>query len=194
MEIDNKGNPTHPYLRLNDHDLLPLKPGDLVAVQVNLDRPAYCYVVWIEANGTVDPVYPWIPGKWEERPAEEQPVRHFRQPKGPDSWHTLEGGPAGMHTLLLLVRDTPLPRDVDLRAELEGAAPQRMPWRKPQATAWFENGELVRRDAAPTSDPDDGKSDAPVRVLQEQLRSRLGPGGGKLFQYTRAVSFASRGK
>ena len=194
LEINNEGNPAHRFLRLNDRDELPLKPGDMVAVQTNLDHPGYCYAVWIEADGTVDPVYPWNPGNWEERPAEEQPVRRLRQPKEPDSWHTLEEGPAGMHTLLLLVRETPLPRDVDLRAELAGAAPQGTPWRKPQATAWFENGELIRHEGQLAADFDDGKNDDPVRLLQERIRSRLGPGEGKLFQYTRAVSFASRGK
>ncbi len=64
LEINKEGNPAHRFLRLNDRDELPLKPGDMVAVQTNLDHAGYCYAVWIEADGTVDPVYPWNPGNW----------------------------------------------------------------------------------------------------------------------------------
>src|SRR5207247_1487817 len=72
--IYDQSDPNRQNVHLNDPNVAPLKPGDRFAVEAQLDRPAYCYVLWIDADGTVDPVYPWKPGHWDERPAEEQPV------------------------------------------------------------------------------------------------------------------------
>ena len=181
-------DPKRQNVHLGDPDVLPLKPGDRITVEAQLDQPGYCYILWIDADGSVDPVYPWKPGHWDERPAEEQPVL-----RPPDRSATIHESVPGMETLVLLVRDAPLPRDVDLRKELGPIRPQVQ--QTLYATVWFENGEVVKGEPGRSAAGwDEAKVDDPVRATQEQIRSRLGPGKDKLFQYTRAVSFADRGK
>ena len=124
---------------LNDPDVLPLKPGDGVAIEVEMSPPAYLYVLWVGADGTVDPVYPWEPGDWSARPADEQPVRRLRRPA--DSFYPLKPSAQGMETLVLLTRETPLPQGVDLKAELGNVEPQTL--QKLESTVWFENGTVV---------------------------------------------------
>jgi hypothetical protein len=186
--IYDPDDPHRQNVHLNEPDVMPLRPGDKIAVEGGLDRPAYCYVLWIDADGTVDPVYPWRPGHWEERPAEEQPVQRLRRPDAMDGFYPIKESAAGMETLVLLVRDTPLPPEVDLRAELEPIQPQAL--QTLRATVWFENGGVVRGEAGRAPNWDEERIDDPVRATQEQVRSRL----GRLFPYTRAVSFADRGK
>jgi Protein kinase domain len=51
-------NPRRQNVRLTAPDVLPLKPGDRFAVEAEMNRPAYLYVVWIDADGTAAPIYP----------------------------------------------------------------------------------------------------------------------------------------
>jgi hypothetical protein len=93
-----------------------------------------------------------------------------------------------METLVLLARESPLPRDVDLEKLLGKLGPQAMP--DELAVAWFEDGEVVRDE--PERAPNLGKSQAssnPLLRTQGLLRQRL----RGLFAYSRAVSFANRG-
>ncbi len=178
-------NPRRQNVRIDAPDVLPLKPGDGIAVEAEINPPAYLYIVWIDADGSVDPVYPWKPGHWEDRPAQEQPVTRLRRPE--DSFFPMGPSTPGMETLVLLARETALPADVDLRAELGQVRPQAS--QTLQAMAWFENGAVVKNE--PGRKPMwDEKLDDPVGATQEQVRTRL----GSLFPYTRAVSFAVRGK
>ena len=186
--IYDPSDPHRQNVHLNDPDVMPLRPGDKIAVEAGLDRSAYCYVLWIDADGTVDPVYPWRPGHWDTRPAEEQPVQWLRRPEALDRFFPIKESAAGMETLVLLVREKPLPPDVDLRAELGPVQPQGL--QTLRATAWFENGGVVKNEAGRAPNWDEERIDDPLRATQEQIRSRL----GRWFAYTRAVSFADRGK
>ena len=67
--IYDPNDPHRQNRHLNDPDVLPLKPGDGVAIEAEMSPPAYLYVLWVGADGTVDPVYPWEPGDWDARPA-----------------------------------------------------------------------------------------------------------------------------
>ncbi len=182
-------NPRGQVDRLNAPNILPLKPGDRFSIEAEMKPPAYLYILWIDADGTVDPVYPWKPGHWEERPTEEQPLQQLRRPEATDHWFTIKESAPGMETLVLLARETPLPAGVDLRTELGPVRPQTS--QALQSTVWFENGVVVKNEPGRSAaDWDEEKADDPVRATQEQIRSRL----GRLFPYTRAVSFAVRGK
>jgi len=181
-------DPQRQNVRLNTPDVLPLKPGDRFAVEAEMNPPAYLYILWIDADGKVNPIYPWKPGHWEERPAEEQPVGRLRRPEALDHWFTIKESAPGMDTLVLLTRDAPLPADMDLRAELGEVHSQTM--QSPHATAWFENGALVKNEPGRKGDFDEQTLGDPVLAAQEQIRARL----GRWFPYTRAVSFADRGK
>ena len=181
-------NPQRQNVRLNAPEVLPLKPGDRFAVEAEMNPPAYLYILWINGDGSVDPLYPWKPGHWEPRPAEEQPVGRLRRPEAVDRWFTIKESTPGMETLVLLARETPLPADADLRAELGPLRPQTL--QALQATVWFENGMVVKDEPGRKADFNEEKLDDPVTATQEQIRSRL----GRWFPYTRAVSFADRGK
>ncbi|MEJ7636955.1 MAG: hypothetical protein WKF75_02930 [Singulisphaera sp.] len=97
---------------------LPMRLGDQVRIAVQVSRPAFLYLVWIDSEGAPQPVYPWKGGKWDGRPAEEHPVGRLDLPEAIEGAWEVKKGPAGMETFLLLARETPLPSGVDLRALL----------------------------------------------------------------------------
>jgi hypothetical protein len=96
-----------------------------------------------------------------------------------------------METLVLLVRATPLPQDVDLAKALGGlGAQQRGKEEELGDVAWFENGWLVTTEKERAANLKDiGESSNPVLRLQQALRQRL----GEHFAYTRAVTFGNLG-
>jgi serine/threonine protein kinase len=175
-------------MRLRDDAVLPLSLDDEVAVEVELNRPAYPYVLWINAEGEAQPIYPWRRGQWDERPDEERALDRLRRPDAPNFWRQKKGQP-GMETLLLLVREEPWPAAVDLRQLLNDLPKQTM--QNPQAAVWFENWQVVHGE--PTREPnvfDEHRHEDPVMATQRLLRERL----GQLCSYSRAVSFANQGR
>ncbi len=186
-------DPQRQNMHLNQKGVLPLKPGDRFAVEAEISPPAYLYILWIDADGSVEPIYPWRGGDWKDLPPEEKPVEKVRRPSASDrpfgGTFGVKESVQGMETLVMLARKTPLPRGVDLKAEL-GAVP-RQTLRTLQAAAWFENGKLVTDEPTRSAiDFGDEKDDDPVMATQKQIQTRL----GRLVPYTRAVSFAVRGK
>src|SRR5262249_20775070 len=97
----------------------------------------------------------------------------------------------GMESLLLLVRDQPLPRDADLRPVFRNLPGQSSEIFR---ILWLENGAEVRDEqgrtavrGAPTF-AQARERDDPVLRTQRLLKSRL----QGLFPYTRAVCFDFR--
>jgi predicted Ser/Thr protein kinase len=192
-------------LRLLDGDVLPLTLADEVAVEVELNRPAYLYVIWINPEGKAQPIYPWRSGKWDELPAGEIPAGRLRRPSDLRAFWGLQqhspGGGAvgvpivlskprpGMETLLLLVREGPWPADVELCGLLTGLPTQTM--QGPGAAVWFEDWQVVHGEA--TREPnffDEHRHEDPVLETQRLLRARL----GRYCSYSRAFSFANQGR
>jgi serine/threonine protein kinase len=191
--------------RLRDDEVLPLTLEDRVAVEVELNRPAYLYVIWINTEGKAQPIYPWTSGEWDEGPAEEKPMDRLRRPSDRDNFWGLQqhspGGGAvgvpivlikprpGMETLLLLVREESWPAGVDLRGLLTGLPKPAM--QNSLAAVWFEDWEVVQGE--PKREPnffDVRRREDPVLQTQRLLRERL----GRYCSYTRAVSFANQGR
>src|SRR5439155_19645794 len=54
-------------VRLNHPGALPLRPGDGMRIEVQLNRPAYVYVVWLDTDGKATPLFPWDE-EWSKRP------------------------------------------------------------------------------------------------------------------------------
>jgi hypothetical protein len=187
--VTEPDNPRRHLLHLHDPAARPLKKGDEVRVVAELNRPAYLYVLWIDTQGKVWPVYPWLEGEWDRRPEQERPVQRLSLPEKPGDIWPIKPGPAGMETLVLLARETPLPREVDLAKALGDLGPQ--PLLDEMDVAWFENGELERGDperGPNLKEPREGSS--PVLRTQGALQERL---KGLGFTYTQAVTFANRG-
>jgi hypothetical protein len=94
---------------------LPAVTGELVKLEVDLNRPAYIYLVWADSKEAVG-LYPWDHEngqKLTEPPPPQRPQARLVFPPGQSYGLPLEGEP-GLETALLLARTTPLPRDVNL--------------------------------------------------------------------------------
>ena len=190
LRIDDPANPGRRRLRLDQPGALPLKAGDRFRIEVKLNRPAYLYLFWLGSDGKVAPIYPWAPGHWDRRPAEEvKKDRLDLPPNADEAWEILPGNP-GLETIVLMAReDSPLRRDVDLSKLATG---QPVPARPGLDTAvWIENGREVTLDpqgrAAPTSKT--RKSDDPVLRIRRMLQDKVQPLG----DYSQAVLFPNRG-
>jgi hypothetical protein len=92
-----------------------------------------------------------------------------------------------METLILLVRNEPLPPTVDMQQLLAGLPAT--PLEDQRAILWFDDGRVP-------SGPDRGprfhelrKLDDPLQKVQQTLRQRLSPH----FPVMRSVSFANAG-
>jgi hypothetical protein len=191
VHVWDTAHPERRHLRLNQPGALPLRAGDLVRVEAEVRPAAYLYLVVIDPAGQAQPLYPWKPGQWDGRPADEQPVEKLSLPEAADEGWRVQQGPPGMETLLLLARPRPLTaaNEAELKAAVTGLGPQ--PAQDPRSVVWFENGEEVKEDEAARAWEFNGsKIDDPVLRTQALLRGRLRP----LFPYTRAVSYANAGK
>jgi hypothetical protein len=185
--VSEPDNPKRQALRLHEPGARPLRPGDEVRVEVVLKgRPGYVYVLWIDARGKVIPLYPWQDLNWNSRPAAEKPVAgRLILPEG-GTVYPIVPSPQGLETLVMLVRATPLPADVDLPGLLGDLGEQKAT--DPQYVRWFENGQVV------TGEPDrapGGRAEAsdPAERTQGRIRQRL----GERFAFSRAVSFFNLG-
>ncbi len=184
LRVTERNNPRRQRLLLHQPGALPLRPEDEMEYEIQVNRPAYLYLVYLDSEGNATPLFPWQNYGWKQRPAEEKRLRLFQ--KG-----SLRASPSGIESLLLLVRDDPLPAHEDLLALFAGL-PKQKALPDPRARAWFENGELVRDD--PDRGPPvligQGDSNAdPVMLTQKLLQEKLRP----LFPYTRAACFAFQG-
>jgi hypothetical protein len=167
----------------------PIHRSDQIRVKVAMNRPSYIYLLWIGGDGKVAPVYPWRPGDWHNRPPQEQPIDRLCLPPELDRGWPM-GGDAGMESIVLLVRDTPLPSNVDLENAVLGLQPQKL--QSADALVEFEGGRPVTESMDHTRAPlffDSQRIDDPLLQNQQLLAERL----GRHFQFMSAISFANRG-
>ena len=175
---------------IRDAAARPMHRSDQIRVKVAMNRPAYVYLLWVGGDGKVAPVYPWRPGDWRNRTEQEQPIDHLSLPPEQDRGWPMGGG-AGMETIVLLARDTPLPPTVDLESAAAGLQPQKV--QSPDALVEFEGGHPVTESMDHTRAPlffDSQRIDDPLLQNQQLLEERL----GRHFQFISAVSFANRGE
>ena len=100
-----------PGLSVDDPKAVPLQAGDYVRLEVRLHRPAYIYVLQLEASGDVAPLYPWLKCDWGQRGAEQPSVR-LDLPSDPlKKSIPLTDGPSGIEAFVVLVREGPLGED-----------------------------------------------------------------------------------
>ena len=146
--------------------------------------------MWIRSDGKVGPIYPWAPGHWDRRPAEEARTdRLDLPPKTGEAWEIPSGDP-GLEAVVLLAREaSPLPRDVDLARSLAGLPAQPRP--SLDHAVWIENGREVTLDAHDRAAPSTKtrKSDDPVLRFRRLLQDKVQPLG----DYTQAILFPNEG-
>ena len=92
---------------------LPLRPGDQVRLDIHVRPKAYAYVLWIDAQGRIVPVYPWVAGQWSQRGPEVKIDRLSLPFAAEEAW-TMQSEVAGMETIVLLLNDRPCP-DLETR-------------------------------------------------------------------------------
>jgi serine/threonine protein kinase len=177
-------------MSIRDAQARPLQPDDQIRISVTVNRPAYVYLLWIDSVGKLSPVYPWAPGDWTERPADEVPIQSLSLPKDVEQGWPMTG-PAGMESLVLLARDSPLPSSIDLRDLLGQFPVQRM--HHPQALVWFHDGVMTMPDQDVVRGPkffDPQGLHDPLLQTHQTVAKKL----RALFGVIRAVSFANYGE
>ena len=190
MMVWSKDGPDIRKLRLGEPNALPLHRGDTVRIEAVVQPAAYLYLFWIDTEGTAVPLYPWKPGRWGTRPAEEEKRDQLELPPSPGKGLELKTNTEGMETLVLLAFAEPLKAGKEGEDEVKrlfaGLGEQR-PVQHRFAAVWFENGRELKGDPGrqrvhfEVTDIND-----PVLRVQELLRGRL----GKRAAFTAAVSFA----
>jgi hypothetical protein len=179
---------------IDESGALPVRAGDRMVLELWLSQPAYCYLLWLDSQGRVVPLYPWNIDDMEVTDANASPpvsrkgVQIVASPltigKG---WQF--GNSRGLETVLLLARRTPLPAEVKL-GELLGGLPL-TPMRGPEevASLRFDQGQ-----ANPTtllaqnrgSEAEAREVDAPLLQRLARLREH--------FEIVRALRFAHEGE
>jgi tetratricopeptide (TPR) repeat protein len=174
-------------LRIGEHpQALPVRNGEMVHLEARLNQRAYVYLLWLDSQGNVDPLYPWE-RDFRRLPSAQTPVEQVESPpEWNKGWAVV--GPSGLETALLLARRSPLPADVDLTQVIGKLQPS--PFRQPQEVAVFGFGRQLtafghidqnRKPAAEAA-----KVDEPLLALVERLRRH--------FEMIRAVRFAHQGE
>jgi len=107
---------------VRDPRFAPLRPNDEIRVAIRVNRPAYLYVLVIDAEGKSSIVHPWAASSMRVRSTGQSRAIALSLPA--DQTWILDDGPRGVETILLLAADTPLPSRIDLRSFLHGLESQ----------------------------------------------------------------------
>lgn len=177
-------------LRLQEPGALPLKASDKFRIEGEVDPPAYVYVVWVDPDRDVTPVYPWDARTgWGSRPADEQPVERVSLPRNVGNRYTAPKAKPGVATIVLLARATPLeaPDDV-VKTWFESLPDLPLPAGGDGAAVWFDNFIEVRDPLRLRTFGEVGADDVFAR-WQGELQRALGGQVG----FQTAVSFARTG-
>jgi hypothetical protein len=173
---------------LGDPGVLPLEVNDEIRVEAEVNRPGYLYVIWIDTEGKPLPIYPWKGGRWDQLEQEQQTERLSLPETAGNRW-PIGRSASGMETLVLLVRQTPWPRDQNLPDLLTGLPVPKV--QDKQALVWFRDWAVVRDEPKRAPNLFDERRPAdPVLRTQQLLQQRL----GSHCAMSCAVSFANAGK
>jgi hypothetical protein len=136
-------------LRLDDPRALPLRREDKFRIEATVEPPAYLYLIWVDPGKDVTPVYPWDPEKgWGTRPAEERPTGKVSLPAGAADRYTAPKAKAGVATMVVLARPTPLDvADEVVKGWFEALPDLRLPPGQEGGAVWFDNYAVVTGDA-----------------------------------------------
>lgn len=118
---------------------VPVSAVDRLCIDVRLNQPAFVYLLWINSEGVAEPVYPWKPGRWDERPSKEQRTTVLKLPDADPHVGWPIRGPAGLETVVVLAREERLSPTFDLQ-ELLSNLPEENALEDPRAPVLFEAG------------------------------------------------------
>jgi hypothetical protein len=181
-------------VRVEDFGALPVRPNEKIHVYAGLNQPAYIYLLWLDGKGEVTPLYPWHDDNEElvhdlkVPPPRRPPVAEVHSPKKLSGGYRLDDA-AGLETVLLLARRTPLPAEqslarllgkipaAELNDPLEVALLSYDSGRRTGTIDWSKNRGIKKK-------PEE--IDAPMLQLMARLAEQ--------FEVIRAVRFAHVGK
>ncbi|MGO9114518.1 MAG: serine/threonine-protein kinase [Thermoguttaceae bacterium] len=203
IRIWRPGDPVCQNLSVVDERARPLRVGDGFKIEVKLSRPAYVYLLNINGQGHVTPLYPWQPGntgeemQWHTLPLDQKSVGRVTLPTGGKDLATIDP-PGGMETVVFLARETPLTDDTELLALLPDIVPQ--PIQDKNAIVCLTNGQddvtdAARGRASPATSrtmnivhrqPIDDRVQQTLHKLHERLASQ--------FPLVRTITVANQGE
>jgi hypothetical protein len=127
-------------LPVEERGALPARTGGIMSLQVLLDQPGFSYLVWLDCEGKVTPLYPWNTRDIEVKdlssfPPQRKPTKVVYSPLLGGGWPF--GEREGMETVLFLSRSTPLPEGTAV-GQLLGDLPPPVAVREPTELVTFE--------------------------------------------------------
>jgi hypothetical protein len=179
-------------LAVEEAGALPAHSGGQMSLTVRFNQPALTYLVWIDPEGQVVPLYPWNHDSLEVRDVGQPPPTRrdakivFSPPFGM-GWRF--GKKGGMETVLLLARRTHLDKGARLATLLGDLPPARPRPGHPAELAVLQirqgEGEvstLLSRDRG--EDAEAVAAEQPLRALLVRLRDH--------FELVQAVRFVHK--
>jgi serine/threonine protein kinase len=179
-------------IRVDEPGALPARNGEWVRLEAELNQPAYVYLLWLDGQGVVTPLYPWndvkIVNSLNTPPPQRPPQERVHSPPiGSNKGWPLDEH-SGLETVLLLARRTALPAEVKLAQVIGKVAPARLRHPAEVAIRGFDLGQ-------PVDSINEGANRGIQRESQEiddpllQLMGRL----QQHFEMIRAVRFGHQG-
>jgi predicted Ser/Thr protein kinase len=191
VRVWSKNNERKHGLKIDEPGALPLLPGELVHLEAKLNQPAYPYLLWLDGQGHVVVLYPRQDNKFGGSATEEHARETLHSPEAIDGGHRMKG-PGGLETALLLVRNRPLPSNVDLAAAIGPLPPTPLRSELEVAVWGGDEGEPVEMLSVALhrgiDENQTEKIDDPLLQLMERLRTQT------QFAVIKAVRFAYRGE
>ncbi len=132
-------------LRLDESDALPLKNDDPFRIEGEVDPPAYLYVIWVDPQHDITPIYPWNPAAkdpWATRPAkvDEKMVGKISLPPDVSKRYTATEAKPGVATMVLFANPEPLDiSNEDMKKWFESLPDLPLPAGGNKAAVWFDD-------------------------------------------------------
>ncbi len=170
------GRITKTRVPATEPEALPVQTGEFVRFEVQLNQPAYVYLLWVCPDGNTVPIYPWDSERFAGWDAplvvnSDRITDHILCPLNPDEGFEIVE-PAGIQTVVLLARRTPLDENVDLAQVLNGLPAT------PMLAMNETPGPLLRGLKT-------GQTKSTEDPQYDELKSRLSPH----FEFMRVMSF-----
>jgi serine/threonine protein kinase len=175
--------------------VLPVASGATFQIDLRLNRPAHAYLLWIDPQGEVRPVYPWEPNSAWKLTGNDEPLQGgLLLPKTADGKYARWplSGPGGVETVVLLAREEPLTkREQGNFSSWVARIPPMPKFPEDHAAAFFasegsESGKIALDRGFEATVVED---DNPLFQIDSLLRERF----GSRFDLIQAISFTNRG-
>lgn len=107
-------------ISIEEQGALPVRAGGSMTLDARLTQPGFIYLVWLDSEGKAAPLYPWNTEKLEVLDIDAPPPERrattvlFSPLQVGGAWYFPKT--EGVHTVLMLARQTPLPAGTSLAA------------------------------------------------------------------------------